>query len=422
MSRKVRQSLNVVVATILSVLVVMDVTASSAFAIEGDRSTGLDERFVTTNAAYISDLTYLICLHRTLSTGRSGNTIYLQTNCASIGGTSHAILSFQVTSDASLKMDLVEDTAPLLHAFSEVERLRGFAADALNDAIKSTKGSKNTSDDSTPRANTVIRDAAIDGLGYAAKSTINSFSGVAIARTITAYYWYQQGYRAAVTAPGTSDAVSDVGATAAQPTISATEANRRVFAAYRDAYRPCGVESDYRAVLDAAQTAYKLADTAELQAQALRHIGRIRAAQHRWSDAELDFENAHLLYPEDAGQRYLNDLKIRATPRPELVSALEIIMSGQPLTNDPGDLSFATSFNSAELSWLVDGAAAHSGRVMNLPVEDWFFFCPDSPLQHKAVLVPGAPKSPSEGSVDYFNQHVLSGSRKITRLREAGSE
>ncbi len=168
---------------------------------------------------------------------------------------------------------------------------------------------------------------------------------------------------------------------------------------YRRSYGVCGT-GDYSGAAEAGKKAVELSLDDPTKAAAIRNLGRIAAAQARWSEAQQHVASSLQLDPDNEDAKmWAGDLALREKIQPPVLSAVAKAMRGEPL--DEGDLEGMTT---SELRWVGNAPLARFGRILNRAPQDWFFFCEGSPLPVRGTPDASVSSHPVKtGSVDDGN-------------------
>jgi tetratricopeptide (TPR) repeat protein len=189
------------------------------------------------------------------------------------------------------------------------------------------------------------------------------------------------------------------------------------YAQYRVAYGACGAKGSYGPAEASAQKALEIARDDKIRASALRNLGRIAAAKHRWDDALQFFKRSvEAGGPNSDSELWIADLETYKSMRPELLANLVRILKGEKLEE-----SNLGSMTLREGTWLLNAGLARYGRQLNMAVEDWFFYCNDSPLAREMggsmpMVDANAGRNPvKKGSVDWENTQLVAARRKALK-------
>jgi hypothetical protein len=185
------------------------------------------------------------------------------------------------------------------------------------------------------------------------------------------------------------------------------------FARFRVAYRPCSAGS-YASAEASARRALELATDNPTRAAAQRNLARVAAAGHQWAESMRLFRaSIEAGGANTEAQSWLDDLEMVGSFRPTLISNAARVLKGERL-----DESNVSDLTAKESSWLLNAALARNGRQLNRAVQDWFFFCTDSPLAQEMggnmpSVVAAAVRNPvRKGTVDWDNMQLLAARRR----------
>ena len=183
------------------------------------------------------------------------------------------------------------------------------------------------------------------------------------------------------------------------------------YAQYRLAYDICG-RGEYGAAQVAVQKALSLDPEPKTRAAALRNVARIAAARLKWDEAEgFLTESLAVDSGSHEARTWLDDMRMLRQPRPEFMAAVTKVLSGEPLAEDD-----VRGLTAAEDTGLANATLARSGRRLNYPVADWFFFCEGSPVEDRPELDIEAVRTPMKrGTTDFANMELVTAARR--RLR-----
>jgi hypothetical protein len=195
------------------------------------------------------------------------------------------------------------------------------------------------------------------------------------------------------------------------------------FARFRAAYRPCST-GGYASAEAAGRRALELATDNPTRAAGQRNLARAAAAAHQWAESMRLFRaSIEAGGANTDAQSWLDDLELIGSFRPTFVSAAAGVLKGEKL-----DESHVADLTAKESSWLLNAVLARNGRQLNRAVQDWFFFCTDSPLAQEtggsmpSVVVAAVRNPVKKGTVDWDNMQLLGAHRRAAKGGDLASQ
>ena len=188
------------------------------------------------------------------------------------------------------------------------------------------------------------------------------------------------------------------------------------YAQFRLKYIPC-LTGVYAEAEGSARRAIEFAADNSTKAAAQRTLGRVAAANRQWAEAthilQLSIQTGGA---NSDGQLWLDDLEMIGVLRPIFLSSAVKILRGEKLEE-----ASVNELTARESFWLLNAVLARNGRQLNLAVQDWLFYCPDSPLGKEMggnmpTVMQGAVRNPVKGgTVDWENTQLLAARRKAAK-------
>jgi hypothetical protein len=183
--------------------------------------------------------------------------------------------------------------------------------------------------------------------------------------------------------------------------------DRLAAAAFRSAYRPCAT-ADFSEAESAIQRGLAVVTDADTRRSLTMTLGRVRAAEGRWDEAESSFHAAAALGAGTDVDGALADLALRKAPSAALLAVVNAEVAGQRI-----DEADATALSPTERRWAFAALRARHGRQTNDPTRDTFFFCDPTPVAaHPAINPDYVDHGAALVGIDAENESVLRATRR----------